>query len=135
MTWDRCDQITEMPTTFDMSSNLFYNKTLKDIKIRKIIVFPQGGLLSMKRFIGHCVLIVTFILATTAVFADTTEEAKSPAIGKTIKMTLTDAVSLALRSNRNIAIYYLNRVLQKYDLEIAEAEFLPNINIGNILAL
>jgi len=118
-----------MPTTFDMSSNLFYNKTLKDIKIRKIIVFPQGGLLSMKRFIGHCVLIVTFILATTAVFADTTEEAKSPAIGKTIKMTLTDAVSLALRSNRNIAIYYLNRVLQKYDLEIAEAEFLPNINI------
>lgn len=83
----------------------------------------------MKRFIGHCILIATLILTTAAVWADDAEKAKAPATGKTIKMTLTDAVSLALRSNRNIAIYYLNRVLQKYDLEIAEAEFLPNINV------
>lgn len=44
-------------------------------------------------------------------------------------MTLADAVSLALRSNRNITIAYLNRVIQKYDLQIAEAEFLPNIRM------
>jgi len=79
----------------------------------------------MKRFIGHCILITTLILATTVVSADTSHETTD----KTLRMTLTDAVSLALRSNRNIAIYYLNRVLQKYDLEIAEAEFIPNVNL------
>lgn len=94
-----------------------------------IIVIPAGRFLSMKRFIGYCVLIVTLILTATAFSADTSEEKNGPATGKTIKMTLTDAVSLALRSNRNIAIYYLDRVLQKYDLEIAEAEFLPNVNL------
>lgn len=82
----------------------------------------------MKRFIGHCILIGTLMLATITASADTSHETTEQANEKTIRMTLSDAVTLALRSNRNIAIYYLNRVLQKYDLEIAEAEFLPNIN-------
>ena len=83
----------------------------------------------MRRFIGHCILVAVLIFTTAAVWADDDEKAKTPVTGKTIKMTLTDAVSLALRSNRNIAIYYLNRVMQKYDLEIAEAEFLPNVRV------
>ena len=82
----------------------------------------------MKRFIGHCALIATLILATITAFADTSPETTRHTT-ETIRMTLTDAVTLALRSNRNIAIYYLNRVLQKYDLEIAEAEFIPNVNL------
>jgi len=93
------------------------------------LLFLQGGLVSMKRFIGHCILIIALILITTTVCADTSEEEAGPATGKTIKMTLTDAVSLALRSNRNITMAYLDRLMDKYGLEYAEAEFLPNVRV------
>lgn len=82
----------------------------------------------MKRFIGLVFLMMLFLTVGTARADDTQPEPERPT-GNSIEMTLADAVSLALRSNRNIAITYLNRVIEKYDLRIAEAEFLPNIRV------
>jgi outer membrane protein TolC len=85
----------------------------------------------MKRFLGYGILLTMLILTVTAtaVSADAPERTKQPETGRVIKMTLTDAVSLVLRSNRNIAIAYLDRLIQKYDLQVAEAEFLPNVRV------
>ena len=83
----------------------------------------------MKRFIGLVFLIVMVSLAVETVWADDTEREPKGNTDTSVEMTLADAVSLALRSNRSIAITYLNRVIEKYDLRIAEAEFLPNIRV------
>jgi len=80
---------------------------------------------SISRYLLAAIVFFTAATGWTAA----TEEGTQPTTGKTIEMTLADAVSLALRSNRNITIAYLNRVIQKYDLRIAEAEFLPNIRM------
>ena len=77
-------------------------------------------------------VVVMLLMALTVWAGETPQEQRGNESGKTIEMTLSDAVSLALRSNRSIAITYLNRVTQKYDLQIAEAEFLPNIRVDII---
>ena len=83
----------------------------------------------MKCFIGRIFLIAIVFLMAVTVWADDTPQQQKKSAGETINMTLADAVSLALRSNRDIAITYLGRVIQKYNLRIAEAEFLPNIRM------
>ena len=45
-------------------------------------------------------------------------------------MNLAEAISLALRSNRSIQIAYLDRVLQKYDLKVAEDKFWPDVTFS-----
>lgn len=47
-----------------------------------------------------------------------------------IEMTLADCVFLAVRHNRGIKSAYLDRVVQKYDLKVAEDEFNPDLFIN-----
>ena len=48
---------------------------------------------------------------------------------KIMEMSLTEAVLLALRNSRTIKNAYLDRVVQKFNLKVAEDEFIPNIYI------
>ena len=48
---------------------------------------------------------------------------------KIVEMSLTEAVLLALRNSRTIENAYLDRVVQKFNLKVAEDEFIPNIYI------
>ena len=47
------------------------------------------------------------------------------------EMSLTDCVFLALRHNRSIKNAYLDSVLQKFDLRVAEDEFYPDLVINS----
>ena len=53
---------------------------------------------------------------------------------KIMEMSLTEAVLLALRNSRTIKNAYLDRVVQKFNLKVAEDEFIPNIYIDADLA-
>ena len=44
-------------------------------------------------------------------------------------MTIQEAILLALRNNRTIESAYLDRVAQKFDLKVAEDEFIPNLDL------
>jgi len=46
-----------------------------------------------------------------------------------IRMSLADCVELALRNNRTIRNAYLSRITQRYDLKVAEDEFVPDLFI------
>lgn len=47
-----------------------------------------------------------------------------------VPLTLTDAVSLALRDNRTIRGAYLDRISQKFDLRFAEDGFAPHLGLS-----
>lgn len=47
----------------------------------------------------------------------------------TVELTLADAVSLGLRDNRSIRSAYLQRIVQKFDLRVAEDLFTPRTTI------
>ena len=49
--------------------------------------------------------------------------------GRTIRMSMADVVSLTLRNNLSVQTNYLDRVLDKFNLEKAEAKFEPNVNL------
>jgi outer membrane protein TolC len=49
--------------------------------------------------------------------------------GKVMEMTLPEAISLALRFNRSIQSAYMNRAIQRFDLRVAEDEFIPNLDL------
>lgn len=58
-----------------------------------------------------------------------------PQGGAPLRMTMTDAVYLTIRNNVNVKTNYLTRILEKFDLEQAEAKFVPNINLDGTLNL
>ncbi len=45
-------------------------------------------------------------------------------------LTLADCIQLALKENRTIKNAYLDRVVQKYDLRMAEDKFVPTLNLA-----
>jgi outer membrane protein TolC len=45
-------------------------------------------------------------------------------------MSLDDCIALTLRENRTIKNAYLDRVVQKYDLRIAEDKFVPTLTLA-----
>ena len=49
------------------------------------------------------------------------------------EMTLADCVFLAVRHNRGIKSAYLDRVVQKYNLKVAEDEFNPDLFINPLV--
>ncbi|MCK5877299.1 MAG: TolC family protein [Candidatus Marithrix sp.] len=49
-------------------------------------------------------------------------------------MTLAEAVTLALRYNRTVESAYLNRLVEKFDLKVAQDEFSPNFNISTSIS-
>lgn len=50
--------------------------------------------------------------------------------GQPLELTLDEAVALALRYNRNVRSAYLQRVVQRFDLRVAERAFVPRGEIG-----
>ncbi len=46
-----------------------------------------------------------------------------------MEMSLPEAINVALRSNRDVKRTYIDRVLNKFDLKVAEAEFGPNLDL------
>jgi len=50
--------------------------------------------------------------------------------GAALELTLDEAVALALRYNRDIRSAYLQRVVQRFDLRVAERAFVPQGAIG-----
>ncbi len=48
-----------------------------------------------------------------------------------LELTLAESVALALQNNRTLAHARLDRVVQKFDLSVAEDEFRPDIDIGS----
>ena len=70
---------------------------------------------------------VAFTLISPSAFGEGNRPHK-PVITK--EMTLADCVFLAVRNNRGIESAYLDRVVQKYDLKVAEDEFVPDLTIG-----
>lgn len=50
--------------------------------------------------------------------------------GEEMQIGLADAVFLALRHNRTIKSAYLNRVVQKYSLELSRHEFKPDLDVS-----
>ncbi len=49
-------------------------------------------------------------------------------------LTLYEAVVLAIRNNRSVKNAYLDRIVQKFDLEVSESEFLPRINFDGSIS-
>ena len=52
---------------------------------------------------------------------------------KIVEMSLTEAILLALRNNRTIKNAYLDRVAQKFNLKVAEDEFIPNLYVDGVI--
>jgi outer membrane protein TolC len=50
--------------------------------------------------------------------------------GPAVPLSLTDAVAIGLRDNRGIKAAYLDRVVQKFDLVVAERRFMPMARIS-----
>lgn len=74
------------------------------------------------------------MLATMLCFAETlapsraAKQLRSVSLNETvINLTLSDAVYLGLRDNRNIQSAYLERISQKFDLRVEENRFAPNL--------
>jgi len=49
--------------------------------------------------------------------------------GSVIEMTLPEAIALALRSNIGIQSAYMDRAIQRFDLKVAEYEFIPKLDV------
>ncbi len=47
-----------------------------------------------------------------------------------MKLTLADSIALALHNNRNLINARLSRIVEQYDLEVAEDEFWPDLTVG-----
>lgn len=62
------------------------------------------------------------------------EDLPSPppaAQGPSIELSLPEAVALGLRNNRTIRSAYLQRIAQKFDLQVAEDRFTPKLTINS----
>lgn len=64
---------------------------------------------------------------------NTSSQGKGPAKGSTVQLTLAEAILLALRENINVRSAYLDRVVQKFDLKVAEWKFVPKIYLNSAL--
>jgi outer membrane protein TolC len=56
--------------------------------------------------------------------------ASAPGAVGSLQLSLADAVALGLRGNRDIRRSYLQRVAQKFDVQVAEAFFSPRFQLG-----
>lgn len=62
------------------------------------------------------------------------EEMAEPSDDGVVKMSLADAISLALRTNRSVQMAYLDRTVQKFDLKVAEDKFFPDVNFDGSIS-
>ncbi|WP_419785394.1 TolC family protein [Pseudodesulfovibrio sp.] len=84
-----------------------------------------------------CLLAVLLPLAAAAEDGSTVGSGEALATdgAKTLRMSMADVVSLTLRNNLSVKTSYLDRVLQKFDLEIADDKYVPTVNIDGSLNL
>ena len=77
-----------------------------------------------------CILLLIMALGAAS---DIPAQTESPEPARpSIRMTLAEAINLALRNNRSVESAYLDRVVQKFSLEIAEDKFFPDVTLkGN----
>ena len=54
---------------------------------------------------------------------------------ESLPLSVADSVFLALRNNRNIESAYLDRVIQQFNLKVAEDTFVPDLNIDSSIDL
>jgi outer membrane protein TolC len=47
---------------------------------------------------------------------------------KPLEMTLAEAINVALRLNRSVKSAYLSRVVEKFNLRVAQDKFNPNVD-------
>lgn len=93
-----------------------------------IISFFYGKYAGFRTIAGICGSLLIFFTLCPFGFC----EGDKPAGPRVVKeMTLADCVFLAVRGNRSIRSAYLDRVLQKFDLEVAEDEFVPNVEVAS----
>ena len=91
-----------------------------------IIHFFYGRHVGFRPITGICGSLLIFLTLCPSGFC----EGDKPARPRVIKeMTLADCVFLAVRNNRSIKSAYLDRVVQKFDLKVAEDEFIPNVDV------
>lgn len=91
-----------------------------------IIPFFYGRHVGLRLITDICGGLLLFLSLCSSGFC----EGDKPAGGRVTKeMTLADCVFLAVRNNRSIKSAYLDRVVQKFDLKVAEDEFIPNVDV------
>ena len=74
-------------------------------------------------------LIVFLLCGFVQPFFAFSEEVTDQSRNTVLEMTLAEAISLALRTNRSVQMAYLDRTVQKFDLKVAEDKFWPNLNL------
>lgn len=67
-------------------------------------------------------ILSAFFLCTTCY----SQELQASAGNKPVKMSLANAVSIAMENSRTVKSAYLDRVAQRYDLKVAEDKFTPH---------
>lgn len=77
---------------------------------------------------AFCVILSIFF----SFFCPAYGEDKDAVNAKTVKeMSLAESIALALRKNRTIELAYLDRIVQKFDLRVAEDRFTPKPTISS----
>ncbi len=66
------------------------------------------------------------VLATTANIAPSNKSVET-----SMELTLAEAINVALRYNRTVKSAYLDRVVQKFDLKVAEDKFKPDVTLSS----
>ena len=74
-------------------------------------------------------LIVFLVCGFVQPFFAFSQEVTARSDENVLEMTLAEAISLALRTNRSVQTAYLDRTVQKFDLKVAEDKFWPNVNL------
>ncbi|MDD3312891.1 TolC family protein [Pseudodesulfovibrio sp.] len=85
-----------------------------------------------------CLLAVPALFSAASAQEVPDKPAAGPAAGadaKTVRMSMGDVVSLTLRNNLSVRTSYLDRVMEKFDLEQADVKFEPTVNIDGTVNL
>ncbi len=102
---------------------------------RKYCFFSLASLEGIKknhfsfRYAALLLIFLLFFCLTfpLSVFSD---EVETEPLENVLEMSLAEAVSLALRSNRSVQMAYLDRVVQKFALKVAEDKFRPDVDVA-----
>lgn len=97
-------------------------------------VVPPCAAVGRRAVVGLAVLMAVVAIAFTfdcgRAGAQTPPAVEPPPDDAPVPLTLADAVFIALRYNRTIESAYLNRVVQRYDLRVAEDKFKPKLTLA-----
>jgi outer membrane protein len=81
-------------------------------------------------YIFFCLVCVFSLWSVSASAEGMGNDAQQSSDEKILKLSLSDAIRLALKNNKRVISSYLDRVSDKFDLEEAEAEFMPTVDLS-----